>query len=277
MASLIGSFFELILLVLTIASLSIVLINKVLLKSYPHRKSGVVADYAKSLFPVFLIVLIVRSFLFEPFKIPSASMLPTLKIGDFIFVNKFAYGVRWPIWSGHKIFATGEPKRGDVIVFKYPVNTNVNYIKRVIGVGGDKISYIDKQLYINGVKTQKKFISQVADSDLPGISNIRKYQTKIAHNHNNKSDNKSDNKTTDLSYNTYNFSFRDSVSFKDLVIPKGYYFVMGDDRDDSEDSRFWGLVADKYLVGKAQIVWWSWSGNNSWKPRWSRIGLNIYK
>jgi signal peptidase I len=263
--SFIGSYFEIILVILTIASLIIIFTDSILKKKFlesnqgkkDEYKQGFIAEYARSLFPVFLIVLIIRSFLFEPFKIPSGSMLPTLKIGDFIFVNKFSYGVRLPVFWDHKIIETGEPKRGDVAVFRYPVNPNVNFIKRVVGVPGDHISYINKRLYINGKELPKEFRGSVYEPDLKGQINkkVEKYSTKI----------------NGISHDIYNFPWRPETSFKDVVVPKGEYFMMGDDRDDSEDSRYWGFVPEKNLVGKASMVWWSWDSNKS-RPRWGRIG-----
>jgi signal peptidase I len=266
--SFIGSYFEIILVILTIASLIVIFTDSILKKKFlesnqgkkEEYKQGWICEYARSLFPVFLIVLIIRSFLFEPFKIPSGSMLPTLKIGDFIFVNKFSYGVRLPVFWNHKIIETGEPKRGDVAVFRYPVNPNVNFIKRVVGVPGDHISYINKRLYINGKELPKKFMGSVYEPDLKGQVNkkVEKYSTKI----------------NGISHDIYNFPWRPETSFKDVVVPKGEYFMMGDDRDDSEDSRYWGFVPEKNLVGRASMVWWSWDSNKS-RPRWGRVGSLI--
>jgi signal peptidase I len=266
--SFIGSYFEIILVILTIASLIILITDSVLKKKFVEAnkgkedeyKQGWISEYSRSLFPVFLIVLIIRSFLFEPFKIPSGSMLPTLKIGDFIFVNKFSYGVRLPVFWNHKIIKTGEPKRGDVVVFRYPVNPNVNFIKRVVGVPGDHISYINKRLYVNGKELPKKFEGSVYEPDLKGDINqkVEKYSTNI----------------NGISHDLYNFPWRPETSFKDIVVPKGEYFMMGDDRDDSEDSRYWGFVPEKNLVGRASMVWWSWDSNKS-RPRWGRVGSLI--
>ena len=257
----IASAFELILVILTISSLLIVLLNKYLLSKYPKEKEGWLADYAKSLLPVFFIVLIIRSFLFEPFKIPSGSMLPTLRVGDFIFVNKFAYDVKWPIFWKHKIFKMGNPKRGDIVVFRWPVNPNVNFIKRLVGMPGDHISYINKRLSINGKVMPKKLVGSVYDSYLNkeyGF-NEQKVNEYITQN-------------GDITHKIYNFPWAPNMpaDFKDFVVPSGHYFFMGDDRDGSEDSRYWGVVPEDHLVGKAVMIWMSVGDN--YMPRWSRIG-----
>jgi len=255
----IGQYFEIILLILTLSSFVIMLASKYIINKSKDKNEGWLAEYAKSLFPVFLVVFLIRSFLFEPYKIPSGSMLPTLKIGDFIFVSKFSYGIRYPVWWNHTMINTGHPKKGDIVVFRYPVNPNINFIKRVVGVPGDHISYINKQLWVNGQIITKTNLGPVYDSDLKDdISNPATNKPILY-------------KTTngDIAHYVYNFPWRESVSFKDLVVPKGNYFVMGDDRDDSEDSRYWGFVPEQNMVGKAVMIWFSW-GNDGFK--FSRIG-----
>ena len=255
----IGQYFELILLILTLSSFVIMLASKYIINKSKDKSEGWIAEYAKSLFPVFLIVFLIRSFLLEPYKIPSGSMLPTLKIGDFIFVSKYSYGIRYPVWWDHTIVNTGHPKKGDIVVFRYPVNPNVNFIKRVVGAPGDHISYINKQLWVNEKMITKTNLGPVYESDLkndisnPAVNKPILYKTING----------------DIGHYVYNFPWRESVSFKDLVVPKGNYFVMGDDRDDSEDSRYWGFVPEENMVGKAVMIWFNW-GNNGFE--FSRIG-----
>lgn len=215
-------------------------------------KAPLVADYCRSLFPVFLIVFLIRSFIGEPFKIPSGSMLPGFKIGDYLIVNKFAWGVRFPVWD-KVLIPVSKPKRGDVVIFHFPVDTKVDFIKRVIGVPGDKISYINKRLFVNGKPVPTKLIDhQILQSDSP--TNAVEVNQEIADGH---------------VYQVANMPWLPAWSFKNVTVPKGHYFVMGDNRDNSEDSRYWGFVPYSYLVGKPEIVFFSW-GNNG--ILWNRIG-----
>ena len=212
-------------------------------------------DWTAGLFPVICIVFLLRSFLFEPFKIPTGSMIPTLHIGDLILVNKFTYGVRLPVIN-KKIIPVNEPKRGDVMVFRYPPNPNVDYIKRVIGVPGDEVTYTNKELRINGeiVKrttlpeffddTQTTYIPQFEEK-LPGYDKPHKlliYPNAGMGN-------------TPLMkfpfYENCNYSI-EGISCK---VPAGHYFMMGDNRDNSQDSRYWGFVPEQNIVGKAFYVW----------------------
>ncbi len=206
-------------------------------------------DYAKSFFPVLFIVLVLRSFLYEPFQIPSGSMLPTLKIGDFILVNKYTYGLRLPV-LGTKVVSINNPQRGDVIVFKFPGNNNINFIKRVVGVSGDKITYKNKQIYINDQLAPQQLVAQ-----LPPLAPT--YQV-------------FDEQIDSSNHRIYR---NISTNFKsgEWVVPQGHYFVMGDNRDNSNDSRFWGFVADNLVVGKASLVWMHW--NSFWSiPSFANAG-----
>jgi signal peptidase I len=187
-------------------------------------------DYAHTLFPIFFIVLAVRSFLFEPFQIPSASMLPNLKVGDFIIVNKYSYGLRLPV-VGHKFIDISDPQRGDIVVFKFPGDESINFIKRLIGLPGDEIRYHDKQLYVNDKLIEHSVINQQAHIYLE--------------------------KTLDMEYPVQvNYEINDGTG-KWKVQPDRY-FVMGDNRDNSHDSRYWGTVPDNLLIGKAVYVWMQW-------------------
>jgi len=214
-------------------------------------------EFARFLFPVVLIVLVLRSFVAEPFKIPSGSMLPTLEVGDFILVNKFAYGLRLPV--GHqRILNLGNPERGDVIVFRYPENPNVDYIKRVIGLPGDEVAYYNKVLYINGEPVPLEQLDGYYRNH-PQALRFEETLGGVKH---------------DILINTI-------ASPGDFVVnvPKRHYFVMGDNRDNSRDSRAWGFVPEENLVGEAFMIWMNWnctfSGMTRWAcqmPSWTRIG-----
>jgi len=221
-------------------------------KDEKKTKEPLLVEYARFLFPVFLVVLVIRGFIVEPFKIPSGSMLPTLEVGDFILVNKFSYGIRSPIGYS-KLIDLGAPKRGDVIVFRYPEDPSIDYIKRVIGLPGDRITYKGHKLYVNGEYIKTDLVSDYEKDrnffylveNLPTISHhilINKGGTFIP-------------------------------EVEDLSVPADKYFVMGDNRDNSRDSRYWGFVPDSYLKGRAFFIWFSWASGFDFK--WSRIGTII--
>jgi len=201
-------------------------------------------EYSRSFFPVLLIVLVLRSFIAEPFRIPSGSMMPTLLVGDFILVNKFAYGVRLPVLNA-KIIETGEPARGDVAVFRFPNNPSDDYIKRIVGLPGDRISYENRVLYINGEP-----MKQSAEGAYTGVGTgkvMTGAEVRAEHiedvNH-------------EILVQPGRFNMRG-----EWFVPEGHYFVMGDNRDNSNDSRFWGFVPEENLVGKAFIIWLNWDIN----------------
>lgn len=194
------------------------------------------ADLGKSMFPVLAVVLVLRSFLFEPFQIPSGSMLPTLQIGDFILVNKHHYGVRLPVLNS-KIIEINDPERGEVAVFRYPNNPSINYIKRIIGLPGDVISYQNKTFTINGVEIESELLAR-----LPPVNpEVLLLQETLG----------------DKTFTTYQDLGRPSIAAQ-WVVPEGHYFAVGDNRDNSNDSRYWGYVPDELLVGKAVVVWMHW-------------------
>ncbi len=206
-------------------------------------------EYAKSFFPVILLVFVLRSFLVEPFKIPSGSMMPTLLAGDYILVNKFTYGLRVPILN-YTFIEMNKPKQGDVIVFHYPPNPKIDYIKRVIGVPGDKIQYQDKQLIINGKKLDVTFENDY-EYAMQGanIISARKSKEQLG-------DVPHDILVHDIP-NQYNPDMP-GAKLQDgetITVPEGSYFAMGDNRDNSADSRVWGFVPEKNLVGKAFYIW----------------------
>ena len=212
-------------------------------------------EYARSFFPVLLIVLILRSFIAEPFRIPSGSMLPTLEIGDFILVNKFSYGVRLPI-THEKIIEVGEPETGDVVVFRYPNDPKVDYIKRLIGVPGDTVAWDNKELTINGVPVSREALGE--------------YQARDQHNNIRQTFRLSET----LGEIKHDMLIGPGTGGRrgQVTIPEGHYFVMGDNRDMSNDGRMWGLVPEENLVGKALLVWlhFNWNGDGI---NFSRIGL----
>jgi signal peptidase I len=221
-----------------------------------EQKDPLIVEYAKSFFPIILAVLIIRSFIAEPFRIPSASMLPTLHIGDFILVNKFSYGIRLPVLN-KKVISNGEPKRGDVVVFRYPNNPKIDYIKRVVGLPGDKIGYFDKTVYINGEEVYKD--SKMKSANLLAVSPAKTelYFEKLGEN----------------GHQILIDPERRLVE-GETIVPAGEYFVMGDNRDNSNDSRFWGTVPEENLVGKAFFIWMSWDWNSGGIV-WDRLGNSI--
>ncbi|MDR6233440.1 signal peptidase I [Pseudomonas oryzihabitans] len=228
------------------------------------NKEPALVEYGKSFFPVLAIVLILRSFLVEPFQIPSGSMIPTLEVGDFILVNKFAYGIRLPV-ADLKVIPVGDPQRGDVMVFRYPSDPSVNYIKRVIGIPGDTIRYTsDKQLYINGELVPRQLVGEEPGS-LGSVKLYREQLGKAQH-------------LIRLEDSRY------SGPTREWKVPAGHYFMMGDNRDNSNDSRYWddpsipkdlqGMVPDRNIVGKAFAIWLSWPEPKlQHMPTLSRVGI----
>jgi signal peptidase I len=215
-------------------------------------KEPVIVEYSKSFFPVLLIVFLLRGFIVEPFRIPSGSMLPSLYIGDFILVNKFAYGIRLPVLN-KKIIELSEPERGDVVVFRYPRDPNLDYIKRVIGLPGDHIAYYNKVLYVNGKPVERDFVGQYQG---PGQTFANEYTEKI----------------NDIEHDILLLPARPNVLQGEYIVPDDMYFVMGDNRDNSNDSRVWGPVPEANLLGKAFMIWMHYS--DEWHL--GRIG-NIIK
>ena len=221
------------------------------------HKEPVLVEYSRSLFPVILIVLILRSFLIEPFRIPSGSMMPTLLDGDFILVNKFTYGIRLPVIN-KKIIDIGEPARGDVAVFRYPKDPKVDYIKRVIGLPGDRVTYRNKKLYINGDPIQLEDFG-VYDAKGTGITmaGAQVFEENLK----------------DVKHNILIDNDRPVINM-DYTVGENEYFVMGDNRDNSNDSRFWGTVPEENLVGRAFMIWMNWDSANG-SVTWDRIGQSI--
>lgn len=202
-------------------------------------KEPVIVEYSKSFFPVLLIVFLLRGFIVEPFRIPSGSMLPSLYIGDFILVNKFAYGVKLPVIN-KKIIDVSEPERGDVVVFRYPRDQNLDYIKRIIGLPGDHIAYYNKVLYVNGKPIEREFVGQYKG---PGQTFANEYKEKL------------DGAEHDILL----LPARPNNLQGEYIVPENMYFAMGDNRDNSNDSRVWGPVPESNLLGKAFMIWMHYS------------------
>jgi signal peptidase I len=216
-------------------------------------------DWTAGLFPVILAVFVLRSFLFEPFKIPSGSMIPTLLVGDLILVNKFTYGIRLPVLNT-KLTDGTPPQRGDVMVFRYPPKPSLDYIKRVVGVPGDEVAYLNKQLTINGQPVKKVPVADFFDEDV--MRYFKQYEEALGtHTHRLLND---DSRRAGLSEaevmefpNQQNCRY--SVEGVVCKVPEGHYFMMGDNRDNSQDSRYWGFVPDRNIVGKAFLIWMNFS------------------
>jgi signal peptidase I len=216
-------------------------------------------EYPKSFFPIILIVFVLRSFLVEPFKIPSGSMIPTLLIGDFILVNKYTYGIRVPVIN-RKIVDINEPKRGDVMVFRYPENPGLDYIKRVVGTPGDRIEYRNKRLSVNGqlVKVDAAEDYQYVEGSLSFVNALRFWEQLGDHRHSIIIN--PDAPVLQLA-GVRQFPLRENCDYNEqgfvCTVPPGNYFMMGDNRDSSSDSRYWGFVPEQNIVGKAFLVWWN--------------------
>jgi signal peptidase I len=214
-------------------------------------------DYARSFFPVLLVVLVLRSFVAEPFRIPSGSMMPTLLVGDFILVNKYAYGLRLPV-TRQLVFPVGLPERGDVVVFKYPRNPREDYIKRVLGLPGDRVEFRDRLLLINGEPQPAEF-ARVFEGVGSGRS-MTGAQVLIE-------------QIGDRSHEILVWDQNPGLSGA-VQVPEGYYFMVGDNRDNSNDSRMWGFVHEDLLVGRATLIWLNWDAPGSSRD-FSRIGTRI--
>jgi signal peptidase I len=214
-------------------------------------KEPVIVEYSKSFFPVLLIVFLLRGFVVEPFRIPSGSMLPSLYIGDFILVNKFAYGVKLPIIN-KTIVELSEPQRGDVIVFRYPRDPDLDYIKRVIGLPGDHIAYYNKVLYINGKPVSRSYIGPYKG---PGQTSANEYVERLPGEQ----------------HELLLLPARPNNLQGEYIVPEHSYFVMGDNRDNSNDSRVWGPVPEENLIGKAFMIWMHFSD----EMHFDRIGNTI--
>ena len=242
--------FELGLVILTFASGLVWLLDRLFFAKARKARAGlldedrepVVVDYARAFFPILAVVLVLRSFVAEPFRIPSSSMMPTLLIGDFILVNKFAYGLRLPV-NNKKVVAIGLPARGDVVVFRPPAHPDQDWIKRVVGLPGDRIAYRDNVLYVNGEASAYQpigaYVGKGRGEDMTGASLLAE-------------DLGGDGRHEVLEIDSPLFA---QHGVGEWTVPEGEYFVMGDNRDRSDDSRFWGTLPETQLRGKAFLVW----------------------
>jgi signal peptidase I len=249
----VGIYFEWGLFVLLIASLII----RFGFKKKPD--APILVRYAHELWAVFLVVFVIRAFIFQPFIVPSGSMLPTIQLGDFVFVNQLSYGVHLP-FTGTVLLKTDEPKTGDIVVFKDPVNPQIDLIKTVIGVPGDTVSYVNKQLLINGKAVPMQFVQATTEP-----VNINLGSTAVQEY------------TNDLGghiHHVYTSPNRPTQDFTDLIVLPGHYFCMGDNRDNSDDSRSWGFASEHDLIGKAEFIFLSYDSNTH-AVRWHRIGMRL--
>ena len=225
-----------------------------------EEKVPVVVDYARSFFPVLLVVFLVRAFVVEPFQVPSGSMLPTIRVGDFLLVNKFTWGLRLPLI--HTDLTQGNPvQAGDIMVFRYPKNPRIDYIKRVIGLPGDTIEVKGNDLYINGKLVPQKYVGtfnyRPEGQGESGMVIPTKEYTQTIGGH---------------TFHIIEFDTPEAhMDFGPYTVPPNCYFMMGDDRDNSDDSRFWGCTPRRNIVGKAMFIWFSWDAE-TWSVRWHQIG-----
>lgn len=248
---------------------------------YNIIRESTLVETAHSIFPVIAFVLILRSFIYEPFQIPSGSMMPTLLVGDFILVEKFSYGLKDPVWRT-QLVETGEPKRGDVVVFKYPENPQIDYIKRVVGLPGDRIIYRNKQLMLQkacgteqGNCPEPEVVARTeisrGDFSQDGVALLR-YKEQLGEVAHDILINPS--RPDMLGY----FKREANLPAGEFLVPEGHYFAMGDNRDNSTDSRFWGFVPEENLVGKAVAIWISFEFDRSqadFLPTWVPSGVRF--
>ena len=247
--------------ILEIGLLIALIITGVMWLFFRKSGNGFLKEVA-SLFPLILVVFSIRSFAFEPFRIPSGSMLPNLYLGDFIVVKKFSYGIKLPIIN-KKIIETGEPERGDVIVFRYPNDPQIYYIKRLVGLPGDEVLLEEHKVSVNG---QELKVVDNGNFDAAEGGEVNSYiNAQFIENH-------GDNKYKILRSNSDRFLSAVNSSVAKFTVPEGQYFMMGDNRDHSSDSRFWGFVPEDKIIGKASMIWMSFY---NWQFRFDRIGESL--
>ncbi len=218
-----------------------------------------IVEYSRSFFPVFLVVVLIRAFIFQPYRVPTGSLEPTVIPGDLIFVTQFNYGLKLPLWD-KTLIPVDNPQRGQIALFRWPVNPKLTFVKRVIGVPGDHISYTNKVFTINGKPAQQRYLGEFNEVLASGKTRkVKQYQEDLA----------------GVKHNILINPNAPAQNFKELVVPRGVYFMVGDNRDDSDDSRSWGFVPREYFIGRALFVWF----NMQFDPltvRWNRIGTKLY-
>lgn len=288
--------FSLVLLLITLVSGFVWAVDSALLKPRrlaQAREAGVdprvlgepaTVDYARSFFPIMAVLLVLRSFFYEPFRIPSDSMMPTLLDGDFILVNKYTYGVRLPVVHD-KIFAVGAPARGDVAVFRFPTDHRINYVKRVVGLPGDLVEVRSDQLIINGTPVPTRQLGRYEDgcyrnmrlaeetldgrshqilhclsSDMLAVPPLASCERRIMQSY---------------ICNESTAGINPDLGDRIMRVPEGQYLMIGDNRDNSSDGRSWGFVDESLLVGRASLIWFNWDLQRPGGPEWSRIGMRI--
>jgi signal peptidase I len=259
--------FEVILFSLVVVCAAVILVCRLVFPSVAARQPEPwYLDYARSFFPVLFIVFLLRGFIAEPFRIPSGSMLPTLEVGDFILVNKYQYGIRLPVLH-KKVLATGAPKRGDIMVFRWPEDNKTNYIKRVIGLPGDTIEYRNKQLFINGQRIETVDAGEYTPFPMNRRSSraLNRFTQMIP----------TAAAAESVEYSILIDNYQRAKINDKITVPPGHYFMLGDNRDHSLDSRFWGFVPDQNIVGKAFFIWFHYNSNPGGGFKFSRIGENI--
>lgn len=277
-----ANYFSILLTLVTLIAGLLWLFDALVLK--PKRKQGeaqnTITEFGQSVFPVLAAVLVLRSFLYEPFQIPSGSMMPTLLKGDFILVEKFAYGVKDPVFR-KQLIETGKPERGDIAVFKYPLEPNVDYIKRIVGLPGDRIVYRDKQLFIQpqcGDATSCPPLSitrspvEADETFFSGGGSLNVYQETLGDTQHRILMDPRVRSRVPL------FFEQPGTDAGEFIVPEGHYFAMGDNRDNSQDSRYWGFVPEEYLVGRAFFVWMSFEMDrspDSLLPQWVPTGVRF--
>lgn len=237
-------------------------------------------DTAQQIFPIIAFVLVLRSFLYEPFQIPSGSMMPTLLVGDFILVEKYTYGLKDPVFR-HKFLETGEPERGDVAVFKFPENRNIDYIKRIVGLPGDTVVYKNKQIFVKPYCADNKDCTPLSPVKLEYVNSgefvqnmapLQRYTETLG------TEEHDILRHPVLEAHPSNFYTQPGTAYNEWIVPEGQYFVLGDNRDNSRDSRFWGFVSTDDLVGKAVAIWISFEferGSESFLPSWVPTGVRF--
>ncbi len=252
-------YFPIALVVATIVTGIIYLLDKIwwAKKRHAGRKMPALVEFSRSFFSVFLIVLVIRSFIVQPYRVPTGSLEPTVLPNDFLIVTQYSYGLRLPI-TNTRMVPIGEPKRGDIVVFHFPVNPKIDYVKRMVGLPGDHIVYKNKTLYINGVKATQRYIGKGIDYEDDEDIPVDVYEENLL----------------GVKHPILVNPDKEDSNIYDFVVPKGMYFAMGDNRDDSFDSRAWGFVPEENLVGQAKWILLSYDAKSK-KFRWSRFGERL--